>query len=169
MLHDPPAVDPPLRVLIVDDCRDNADILAVLLAQWGVDARAVYDANSALSAAVTFVPDVVLADIAMPGVTGLDLARRLQEIDPGLHGLVAISGYADEEHRDAAAKAGFHFSLFKPPALIELRGLLDAAGRVVGHCRRIAAHADHTEVLTTEVRGLIDEIRGELRSVRAIV
>ena len=169
MRHDSPAAEPPLRVLIVDDCRDNADILAVLLAQWGVDARAVYDANSALSAAVTFVPDVVLTDIAMPGGNGLNLATHLRQLDPGLHGLVAISGYADEEHRDAAAKAGFDFYLVKPPDLIELRGLLDAAGRVVGHCHRIAAHADHTEVLTTEVRGLIDEIRGELRSVRAIV
>jgi len=164
-----PAAEPPLRVLIVDDCRDNADTLVLLLTQWGFDARPAYDANSAVSLAVTFVPDVVMADIAMPGATGLDLAARLRELDPGLHSLVAITGYADDEHRDAAARAGFDFYFVKPPDLEELHGLLDAAGRVAAHCRRIAAFADCAEVLTTEVRGLIDDIRGELRSVRAIV
>jgi len=168
MSNTPPAADPPLRVLIVDDCRDNADTLGLLLAQWGFDVRSAYNVESALSVAVTFVPDVVMADIAMPGATGLDLAGRLRDLDPGLHSLVAITGYADDEHREAAARAGFDFYFVKPPDLVELNAFLDAAARVVGHCRRIAAYADRTEVLTTEVRGLLDDIRDELRSVRAI-
>ena len=81
----------------------------------GFSARSAYDANSALSLAVTFVPDVVMADIAMPGSNGLDLAARLRELDPGLHALVAITGYADDEHRQAASEAGFDFYFVKPP------------------------------------------------------
>jgi CheY-like chemotaxis protein len=169
MPPDLPAAEPPLRVLVVDDCRDNADTLVLLLMQWGFDARCAYDAKSAISAAATFVPDVVMADMAMPGTTGLDLANRLRDLDPGLHSLVAITGYADEEHRELAAQAGFDFYFVKPPDLVELHAFLDAAARVVGHCRRIAVHADRTEILTREVRGLLDDIRDELRTVRAIV
>ncbi len=169
MSNTPPAVEPPLRVLIVDDCRDNADTMVMLVSQWGFSARAAYDVTSAVSATVTFAPDVVVADIAMPGATGLELAGRLRELDPGPHALVAVTGYADEEHRGAAQAAGFDFYLVKPPDLAELRILLVGASKVAGHCRRIAAHADRIELLTTEVRTLIDDIRGELRFVRAMV
>jgi CheY-like chemotaxis protein len=163
----PTAAEAPLRVLIVDDCRDNADSLLLLVTLWGYNARSAYDVGSALAVAATFVPDVVIADIAMPGMTGLELAERLRNLEPGPHSLVALSGYADDDRRDAAGRAGFDFYLVKPPDLDELHSLLDAARRVASHCRRIATLADRTECLTTQVRGLIDDIRGELRAVRA--
>jgi len=165
----PSAADVPLRVLIVDDCRDNADALLLLVTQWGFNARSAYDVNSALSLATTFAPEVVITDIAMPGPggNGLEFAAKLRALDPLPHSLIAISGYADDDRREAAGRAGFDFYLVKPPDLEELRGLLDGAHRVAEHCRRIATLADRTERLNTQVRGLIDDIRVELRTVRA--
>lgn len=163
----PAAADAPLRVLVVDDCRDNADALLLLLTQWGFNARSAYEVNTALSLARTFAPEVVIADIAMPGGNGLDLAARLRSLDPLPHSLIAISGYADDDRREAAGRAGFDFYLVKPPDLNELRNLLDGASRVAGHCRRIATLAERTDCLTTQVRRLIDHIRGELNTLRA--
>lgn len=163
----PAAADVPLRVLIVDDCRDNADALLLLVNQWGFHARSAYNVSAALSLAATFAPEVVVADIAMPGMTGLELAAKLRAVDPVPHSLIAVSGYADDDRREAAGRAGFDFYLVKPPDLDELRGLLEAARRVAGHCRRIENLAERTECLTTQVRGLIDGIRDDLRAVRA--
>jgi CheY-like chemotaxis protein len=157
------AAEMPLRVLVVDDCRDNADSLQVLLTQWGFDARSTYDVAAAVVTAESFRPDVVVADIAMPVASGLELANRLRDAERRPDLLIAISGYADEAHRSAAAQAGFDFYLVKPPDLAQLRDLLDSARRVAGHCRRITVHADRVEVLTNEVRRLIDDIRAELR------
>jgi CheY-like chemotaxis protein len=157
------AVDETFRVVVVDDCRDNADTLLLLLTQWGFNARSAYDSATALSLVDSFSPDVIIADIAMPVASGLELAKRLRELSRKPNVLIALSGYADDEHRHAAEAAGYDFYLVKPPDLDPLRDLLDAARRVADHCRRIEAHADRAEVLTSEVRGLIDYIRAELR------
>src|SRR5881227_60491 len=110
-----PSTVGPLRVLIVDDNRDGADSLLLLLELYGHEARAAYDGDAALRLAGTFCPDVVLLDIGMPGLDGYEVARRLRR-DEGLRDalLVAITGFGTEEDRRLAAQAGFDAHLTKP-------------------------------------------------------
>jgi CheY-like chemotaxis protein len=110
-----------LRVLIVDDNRDAADSLAVLVTIWGYDARTAYDGATAFNSAMTGPPDVVFMDIAMPGMDGWHLAnmlRRQARLADTL--LVAITGYADEAHRRMWARTSEHY-LVKPvdPTTVE--------------------------------------------------
>jgi CheY-like chemotaxis protein len=82
-----------LRVLIVDDVKDAADSLAVLVALWGHETQVAYDGPGALDAARTFRPHVVFLDLAMPGMSGFEVARQLRELD-GLNEvlIVAVTG-----------------------------------------------------------------------------
>src|SRR5579884_1042159 len=101
MLRKVPATG--LRLLVVDDNRDAADSLCLLASLWGHDARPAYDGASALRLAAEHPPDVVVCDLSLPDMDGTAVASRLS---PG-PALVALTGYPDEAHREAAAAAGF--------------------------------------------------------------
>jgi CheY-like chemotaxis protein len=115
----------PLRVLVVDDCTDTADSLAALLGLWGYRPVVTYDGGAALAAALAHPPDVVLLNLALPGLDGLEVARRLRQ-QQGLRGalVVAVTGYGDESFRRRADEAGFDLYLVKPLDLEWLRRLL---------------------------------------------
>ena len=116
------------RVLVVDDCADTTANLCALLCLWGHDARAANDGPSALSQAADFQPDVVLLDLAMPGMDGHEVAGRLRALpDLGDAFLIALSGYA--YGRGLLAPEGhFDFCLLKPVEPVELRRLLSYLG-----------------------------------------
>src|SRR5262245_55149035 len=89
--------NPGLHVLVVDDDRDNAETMAMLIRIWGHDVRVAHDGADALSVAETEHPDAIFLDIAMPGMSGLELMSRLREHrGEVLPLLVAVSGYAGE-------------------------------------------------------------------------
>jgi signal transduction histidine kinase/ActR/RegA family two-component response regulator len=113
------------RVLVVDDNRDSADSLGVLLRLIGHPVQTAYDGPQALEVAREFRPDIVLLDLALPSLGGHEVARRLRG-DPGLPGLVliALSGYGGEEDRRRSREAGFDHHLVKPCVLEELELLL---------------------------------------------
>src|SRR5262249_27267544 len=67
-----------LRVLVVDGSRDEADALAILVGLWGYDPLAAYCATAALGAALAGRPDVILLDLAVPGMDGCEVARQLR-------------------------------------------------------------------------------------------
>ena len=102
------------RVLVVDDNLDSADTMAELVRIWGHDVRTAHDGLTALEAARSFNPQVVLLDVGLPGMDGYELARRLRA--EGLAGdlLVSITGYGQEEDRRRAEEAGFDHHLTKP-------------------------------------------------------
>jgi CheY-like chemotaxis protein len=106
------------RILVVDDVRDSADTLANILQLLGHQVRAAYDGLAALAIADEWRPDVIIADIAMPGMHGYELARRLRA---GLLGrdvlLIALTGFADDEHRRRSKEAGFDHHFVKPVSL----------------------------------------------------
>jgi CheY-like chemotaxis protein len=104
-----------LRVLIVDDERDTADSLGLLLGRAGHEVRAVYSGAAALEAARLLRPDVVLCDLGLPGVPGLEVGRALRA-DPATAGarLIAVSGYGQEEDVRRSLEAGFDLHLAKP-------------------------------------------------------
>src|SRR5262245_3171474 len=123
----------PLRVLIVDDNRDGADSLQMILQACGHDARAVYEGESGLRLAGNFRPDVVLLDLGMPGLDGFEVARRLRQAGGPHHPLlVALTAWGDEEARRRTAETGFNAHLLKPADLGQLERLLaEAAARLV--------------------------------------
>jgi PAS domain S-box-containing protein len=114
----------PKRVLVVDDNRDAATTLGDLLEMMGHTVQVVYDGPTAVQAARSFLPDVVLLDIGLPGMNGYEVARRLRdEVGPSRMVLVAVTGYGQEEDRQRARAGGFDYHLLKPidiPALQEV-------------------------------------------------
>lgn len=119
-----------MKVLVVDDNVDAADLLAEALEVLGHEAKAVHDGQIALDAAARSSPDVVILDIGLPGLDGHEVARRLRAI-PGLDAttLVALTGYADDASRDQSRDAGFAHHLVKPVDLAALQRVLDEIRR----------------------------------------
>ena len=118
------AVTPaPRHVLVVDDNRDSADSLALLLELEGHTARAVYSAAAALEHVAAHQPDVVLLDIGLPEMDGYEVARRIrQHAQPPR--LVAVSGYGQPEERRRSSAAGFTAHLVKPVDVAALKKVL---------------------------------------------
>lgn len=113
----------PLHVLVVDDCRDTSQSMALLLQCWGHTAETADNVADALRRAADSRPDVVLLDVGMAG--GWDLAcrlRRLPEIDGVL--LVALTGLISEEARERSHQVGCDLHLLKPLEPNELHELL---------------------------------------------
>jgi CheY-like chemotaxis protein len=102
-----------LRVLVVEDNRDAADSLAMLLGLWGHEAAVAYDGRAALAALDAGRPDVVLLDVKMPGLDGYGVAQRIRGLPAPLPLILAVTGLADEDHR-ARGRALFDDYLLKP-------------------------------------------------------
>ena len=122
-----------LRVLCVDDLEDAADTLAAVVELLGCEAHACYGGEAALDAFGAFAPDVVLLDLTMPGVDGLEVATRLRaRVGPRPLLLAATTALGSLADQCATALAGFHFHLVKPVALPTMRATLDRCRAVVG-------------------------------------
>ena len=103
------------RVLVVDDYAEAADALQLLLDANGFDCRAMHDAHEVCRIAAAWQPFAVVLDIAMPGLDGLELARRLRATPDTAHMLlVACTGYASQLDRERARAAGFDAQCAKP-------------------------------------------------------
>lgn len=104
-----------VRVLVVDDNPDAAEMLATALALRGHDVRVAHDGPEALRIATEEPPTLALLDIGLPVMDGYELAARLKEL-PGLDGvrLVAVTGYGQESDKRRSLEAGFHEHLVKP-------------------------------------------------------
>jgi PAS domain S-box-containing protein len=113
------------RILVVDDSRDEAESLAMLLNLMGSDVRVAHDGPAALEAMSSYQPAVVLLDIGMPGMDGYEVARRARR-QPGLKDvtLIALTGWGQEEDRRRCREAGFDHHLVKPVDLEALQALL---------------------------------------------
>jgi CheY-like chemotaxis protein len=121
------------RILAVDDNRDAADSLAMLLQMMGHETRTAYDGLEAAQAAATFRPDVVLLDIGLPKMNGYEVARQIrqQRWGEGM-ALIALTGWGQEEDKRRALEAGFDHHLTKPveaAALEKLLALVNPAQR----------------------------------------
>lgn len=116
---------PGQRVLVVDDNRDSAATLAMLLRGAGYQTDLAYDGLAAIETAQRFQPHIALLDIGLPGIDGYGLASRLREEDATRHTLlVAVSGYGQPEDRRRSREAGFHHHLVKPVDPQELLDLI---------------------------------------------
>jgi len=103
------------RVLVVDDNRDAAESLGMLLEMENCSVSVAFDGIQALEALETFKPDIGLLDIGMPGMDGYELARRIRETVRGREVvLVALTGWGQAEDKKRAMEAGFNEHLTKP-------------------------------------------------------
>lgn len=120
-----PAPAGALRVMVVDDNRDSADSLGMLLQAMGHEVHIAYDAEGAIEIADSFVPQLALIDIAMPVVDGFALLRGLKSMS-GWAGTVfaAMTGFGQPSDRAETKAAGFHFHIVKPVELPKLQMLL---------------------------------------------
>jgi len=113
------------RILVVDDNRDAAGSMALLLRTFGHEVHVAHEGPHALELARELRPDVVLLDIGLPGMNGYDVAAQLRELE-GLHDtvLIAVTGYGQDEDRKRSRDAGFDHHLVKPVDLWVLNELL---------------------------------------------
>jgi CheY-like chemotaxis protein len=114
-----------LKVLVVDDGRNAADILAMFFEMEGHRVSVAYEGFSAIKEAANFRPQLILMDIGMPGLDGLEAARCIRHHEQERRiVMVALSGFDQESHRQESARAGFDDHLAKPVGPNELRALI---------------------------------------------
>ncbi|MDB5924172.1 MAG: hypothetical protein JWN13_3108 [Betaproteobacteria bacterium] len=116
-----------LRVLIVDDNRDAADSMAVLLRLMGHEADVAYDGRTALQLPSKSDADLILLDIGLPGMDGYEVARQLRPTAKRGARLVALTGYGTEEGKLRARDAGFDEHVVKPVSSEKLEQLISAS------------------------------------------
>jgi PAS domain S-box-containing protein len=116
---------PRRRILVVDDNRDAAQALKLLLETDGHEVRVAADGAGGLALARQYKPEVALLDIGLPNMDGYELARRMRE-EPALEGtlLVAVTGYGQMHDRARASASGFNHHLVKPVEFSALQRLL---------------------------------------------
>jgi len=118
------------RMLIVDDNRDAADSLGMLMKVMGNDTRVAYDGREALATASQFHPEVVLLDIGLPTMSGYEVARELRRRPGGATLLlIATTGWGQPSDKEQSREAGFDHHLVKPVDPTALLKLLDRPGR----------------------------------------
>jgi PAS domain S-box-containing protein len=121
-----------MRVLVVDDSRDAAQSIKILLEIEGHEVRVVHDGLAALAAYRTYQPDVVLLDVGLPRMSGYDVARQLRgEQGDRRPMIVAVSGYGQEEDKRLAHEAGFDFHMTKPVDPTKLIAVIASAPSLV--------------------------------------
>jgi CheY-like chemotaxis protein len=125
---------PPLsrrRVLVVDDNRDAADMLGIVLEQAGYEPTVFYDGPTALAGVGELAPEIAILDIGLPEMNGYAVARALRgraDLPEGL-ALVALTGWGSQGDKEKAADAGFDVHLTKPVDGASLRAALASIGR----------------------------------------
>jgi CheY-like chemotaxis protein len=113
------------RILVVDDNQDSAATLGHLLRLLGHEVRVLHDGAETLTVSETFRPEMILLDIGLPGLDGLEVARRLRA-DARFDSVVvaALTGYGSPEDRQQSHDVGFNAHFVKPVDLETLKRML---------------------------------------------
>jgi PAS domain S-box-containing protein len=116
------------KVLVVDDNRDGAASMAMMLQLMGNEVRTAHDGIEAIEVAGQFRPQVILMDVGMPRLNGLDATRRIREKEWGKEiTIIALTGWGQENDRDQSSQAGCDGHLVKPVDLHDLEMMLEGA------------------------------------------
>jgi DNA-binding response OmpR family regulator len=103
------------RILIVDDNRDSAASLGLLLDAAGNTTRQAYDGEEAIAVAAQFRPDLLLLDIGLPKLNGFEVCRHIRAEEWGRNmTIVAVSGWGQDEDRRKSSEVGFDHHMVKP-------------------------------------------------------
>jgi CheY-like chemotaxis protein len=124
---DPARANQNLKIIVVDDNIDAADMLQILLEEIGYEVIVAYEPYAALKIIENKSPDVVFLDIGLPGINGYELARRIRMM-PSDHYpfLIALTGYGQNDDRKEAFEAGFDDHFTKPLTMEKLITLLNS-------------------------------------------
>ena len=130
-MHNQSVPPKPLKMLVVDDNVDAADLLAMFLETSGHNVVVQYSSADALEKAAVEKYDVFLLDIGLPDMDGNELARRLRTSPQSAHAtLIAVTGYGQEYNRESSIAAGFDYYFVKPAnpkLLVELLAEINPA------------------------------------------
>ena len=119
-----------LRVLVVDDQADVAEMITRMLVQAGHDCRVAYSGHEAITRAASFHPHVALLDIDLPDITGYDVARAIRALPGGEHTyLAAVTGWGQNDDQRRAFEAGFDQHIIKPAKGVVIRAIVVAAAQ----------------------------------------
>lgn len=131
------------RILVVDDNEDSAETLAVLLRLDGHDVRVAYDGPQALQEAEQYRPNLILLDLGLPGLDGIEVCRSLRARPWGDYlSIIALTGWGQEEDREQSRAAGFDEHLVKPVSHDQLVAVLT---RHAGRAFLAASSSDSAE------------------------
>jgi CheY-like chemotaxis protein len=132
-VSDPASHLPSRRILVVDDNKDAAETLALMLKLQGHDVKTAHDGIEALNVAPGFAPHVILLDLGMPKLNGFETANRVRGQPWGRNiALVAVTGWGQPKDRQRTVEAGFDAHLVKPVDEATLtRTLYEVAARVM--------------------------------------
>ncbi len=119
-----PLENHPLRVLVVNDYRDNVESMAMLLRLYGYQVDTALGGAAALEIARHQRPNVVLLDISMPGIDGYEVARQLRSLFQHKITIIALTAYGSEDERKRSQNAGFDRHFIKPVDPAEVEQLL---------------------------------------------
>ena len=123
--HVPSGDPPPLRLLVADDDRDGAALLAMFMRGEGHRVHLAYDGETALAMALCLRPDVAILDLGMPGMDGLSVARQLRtELTGTRMLLLAVTGRGEVEDQMQTRAAGFDHHFVKPANPVDLRACI---------------------------------------------
>jgi CheY-like chemotaxis protein len=114
------------RILVVDDSRDAAETLALLLELDGHDVLIAHDGHRALELAMLERPAVMLLDIGLPGMDGYEVCRRARAEGLSDTTIIAMTGYGQEKDRQRSSEAGFDGHTVKPVEMAELSRIIAA-------------------------------------------
>ncbi len=122
------------RVLVVDDNRDAAEALQMLLQALGQESYAVFDGKSAREAAHRLKPHLILLDIGMPDMSGYDVADLLRaDFGKDVAVLAAVTGWGQQSDKRLALAHGFNYHFTKPVSASALKVFLEAVGETRPH------------------------------------
>jgi CheY-like chemotaxis protein len=110
-------------VLIADDGKNAAEILAIFFQMEGMETALAFDGAQAVETSASFDPHLICMDLGMPVMDGYEAARRIREVNKQVV-IVAISGWGGEKEIKQAADAGFDFHLVKPVKPDDLRQVI---------------------------------------------
>ena len=116
------------RILVIEDNRDSADSLRLLLECYGYEVTVAYSGPDGVRAAEQYWPDVVLCDSGPPGLDGYGVARKLRN-HPATARLIAVTAYGQDEDRRRSHEAGFEQHLVQPVDPNALQRVLNDPGR----------------------------------------
>ncbi|MCT7993809.1 hybrid sensor histidine kinase/response regulator [Laspinema olomoucense] len=124
-----------LQVLVVDDDRDTGELIAQVLAEYGVKTTVVLSAAEALAATERSRHDILISDIGMPDEDGYGLIRKIRQREAGYSKpipAIALTAFAREEDRQQALLAGFHLHVAKPVEPLKLATALAEIAQQTG-------------------------------------
>jgi CheY-like chemotaxis protein len=153
-----------MRVYLVDDDHDTTDCMRLLFKHWGHDVHVANDGALAIEEAPFIRPDLMLVDLGMPQIDGLQVARRLRaRAELAETSLVAVTGYADAPHCERALAAGFDECLIKPLPVESMLALLDRVQARIAATRERAALAVEAVVQSRQAVAQDGEVRASVQ------